>query len=97
LPEYSGAREVWLGQGVDHFDDDLKGSFDVVMASGVFLKGHMPSCSIDDCHAALKLGGFFVTAMRAIYWKHGNSEGYREKLDELLNSRKFELVRTEEF
>ena len=23
LPEYSGARQIWLGQGVDLFDDDL--------------------------------------------------------------------------
>ena len=67
------------------------------MASGVFLKGHMTASSIDDCHAALKLGGFFVTAMRAIYWNQGNSEGYREKLDELVACQKFELIRTDEF
>jgi len=88
-----------LGQGADLFDDDLIEYFDVFIASGVFLKGkgHMPATAIDDCHAALKPGGYFVTAMRASYWSHGNEEGYREKLDKLVSSGKFELVKTEKF
>ena len=88
-----------LGQGADLFDDDLIERFDFVMASGVFLKakGHMPATAIDDCHAALKLGGYFVTVMRASYWSHGNEEGYREKIDKLVSSGKFELVKTETF
>ena len=97
MPEYSDAREVMLGQGVDLFDDDLKGRFDVVIAAGVFLKGHMPARSIEDIHAALKIGGYLVTAMRAIYWNYGNDEGYREKFDELVASGKFELIRTDCF
>ena len=96
-PEYTGARLVWLGKGVDEFDDDLKGCFDIVTAAGVFLKGHMPALAIDDCHAALKIGGYFVTAMRDCYWNHGNEEGYREKLDELVNSNKFQLIKTDSF
>lgn len=54
-------------------------------ASGVFLKGHIPATAMDDIHAALKPNGFFVTAMRSCYYKLGDEEGYREKLDELVS------------
>jgi len=92
---YSEAREVWLG--TDNFDDDLKNRFDIVTASGVFLKSHIPSPAMNDCYAALKVGGYFVTAMRAIYWNPGNEEGYREKLDQFVEEGKFKLVTHTQF
>lgn len=81
---YEEAREIWMGSGTDLFPEDLKEKFDLVTASGVFLKGHIPATAMDDCHAALKTNGFFVTAMRSLYYEHGVEEGYREKLDELV-------------
>lgn len=91
---YEEAREVWLGQGVENFPSDFKGQFEIVSASGVFLKGHMPAQAMDDCHAALKTNGYFVTAMRSCYWQHGNEEGFREKLDELVSAGKLRLVKS---
>ena len=97
MEEYKESREVWLGNGSDKFPADLKNRFDVVTASGVFLKGHMPAPAMDDCHAALKVNGFFVTALRSYYYEEGREEGYKEKLNELLEAGKFELVNTYTF
>ena len=74
-----------MGCGTDQFPEELKEEFDIVTASGVFLKGHIPATAMDDIHAALKPNGFFVTAMRSCYYKLGDEEGYREKLDELVS------------
>ena len=86
-----------MGMGTDKFPSDLTGTFDVVSASGVFLKGHIPAKAMEDCHAALKPNGYFVTAMRQCYYDHGNPEGYREQLDKLVNEGKLRLVRTKTF
>ena len=96
-PNYVKGREVWLGQGVDKFPDEYKGQFEIVTASGVFLKSHMPARAMEDCHAALKTYGFFVTAMRSIYWEFGNEEGYREQLEKLVAENKLKLVATHTF
>ena len=93
-PNYAEGRQLMLGRGVDQFPDEFKGAFDLCTASGVFLKGHMPATAMDDCHSALKVGGYFVTAMRSMYYEYGTAEGYREKLDELINAGKFQLVNT---
>ena len=74
------------------FKEEIKENFDCVTASGVFLSGHMPKDAIDDAHAALNTGGIFVTAMREIYWENGNSHGYKDKLDEMIDKGKFELI-----
>ena len=91
---YKEVLEVWMGRGLDLFPEELKNRFEVVGAGGVFLKGHMPCAAIDDCHASLKVGGFFVTAMRSLYWENGHEEGYKDKLDELVTAGKFELINT---
>lgn len=57
--------------GVENFPEKYKGRFDVVTASGVWLAGHIPREGIEDCHACLKTGGYFVTAMRMSYWQLG--------------------------
>ena len=49
---------------------------------------------MDDCHAALRTGGYFVTAMRSLYWDSENEEGYKVKMDELVAGGKFRLVNT---
>mmetsp|Transcript_5754 Transcript_5754/g.7769 ORF Transcript_5754/g.7769 Transcript_5754/m.7769 type:complete len:222 (+) Transcript_5754:26-691(+) len=89
---YKSVSEVWMGRGLDQFPSELQNRFDVVGAAGVFLKGHMPCAAMDDCHAALKVGGFLVTAMRSLYWENGQEEGYKDKLDELVAAGKFELI-----
>ena len=94
---YKEGRSVWMGRGTDYFPSDLTGRFDIVTASGVFLKGHIPARAMEDCHAALKPNGYFVTAMRECYYEHGNEEGYREQLDKLVKEGKLRLVRTEYF
>ena len=94
---YSGSQLIWMGRGTESFPDQLKNKFDIVTACGVFLRGHIPASCMDDIHASLKPNGYFVTAMRTIYYEHGAKEGYREKLDELVDANKFRLVRTEVF
>ena len=91
---YTEVSEIWMGQGLDKFPSHLKNQFNVVGAAGVFLKGHMPAAAIEDCHAALKVGGHLVTAMRSLYWENGQEEGYKDKFDELIASGRFELVNT---
>ena len=94
---YTEGREIWMGRGTDYFPEDLKDQFDIVTASGVFLKGHIPATAMDDIHASLKTNGYFVTAMRSIYYELGVEEGYREKLDELVAAGQLQLVRTQTF
>lgn len=55
------------GRGLEFFPVEYIGKFDLVTASGVFLKGHMPASAMDDMHAALKVGGYFVTSVRIFY------------------------------
>jgi len=43
----------------------------VITASGTFMPGHMPKDAMDDIHAALKTGGYFVTAMRGMLYVDG--------------------------
>lgn len=94
---YKEATEIWMGQGLDKFPENLKCRFDLVTAAGVFLKGHMPAVAIEDCHAALKNGGYFVTAMRSFYWEPGQEDGFRDKFDELIASGKLEIVNSSTF
>lgn len=42
---------------------------------------HMPAVAMDDIHASLKTGGYFVTAMRGTLYVDGQEEGYKDKLD----------------
>ena len=66
----------------------------MVTAAGVFYKGHMPACAIEDCLASLKIGGYMVTAMRSLYWETGQEEGFKDKFYELTAAGKLELVHT---
>ena len=59
-----GTRELWFGRGVDQLPKDLIKKFDCVIASGVFLEGHIPNEGFDDAHAMCKTGGYFVTSIR---------------------------------
>ena len=75
---------MYLGMGLDQFPEDLKGRFDLAIACGSFLEGHIPDIGLDDIHASLKTNGHFVTAFKSCYWVDGKKEGYKEKCDELV-------------
>ena len=61
---YCEHHNFFLGRGVEEFPAHLKNNYDVITASGVWMPGHMPNAAVDDVHAALKVGGVLVTAMR---------------------------------
>ena len=84
---YKSVDCLYLGSG--NFPEKLTNEFDAVVASGIWLKGHCPPDAFDDVHAAMKVGGFFLTAMRTKYWKNGEEMGYKDKLDTLTSSGKF--------
>ena len=94
---YQDHHSIFLGKGVDQFPDALKNKYDVVTASGVWMPGHMPNAALEDVHAALKMGGLLVTAMRNTMWTDGVEEGYKEKFEEMIFSRKFEVIKMGKF
>ena len=94
---YKDCDAFYFGNGVDQFPDKYKGRFDAVTASGVFLPNHMPPQALEDCHACLKTGGHFVTAIRTYLWVQGEKHGYRDKLDEMFNKGQLKLIGTKEF
>ena len=61
------------------------------------MKGHMPASALAEIVDYIKTGGYFVTAMRKIYWKDDHPSGYKAKIDELLAAGKFEMVESKEF
>ena len=70
--------------GVHHLPANKLKQFDCVVASGVWLAGHIPAVGMEDCHALLRKGGLFITAMRSQYWEDQQREGYKDKMDELV-------------
>ena len=83
---YKEVFEQWFGMGLDKFPAEHQNRYDIVTASGCLSKGHIPNSGLDDIHASLKLGGHLVTAFRTFYLKHGEENGFREKLDEMEKS-----------
>ena len=94
---YNEFHNFFLGRGVDQFPENLKNTFDVITAGGVWMPGHMPKEALLDVHAALKVGGIMVTAMRMTMWTDGNAEGYKEFFEEQFASGKLEVVKEERF
>ena len=74
-----------MGIGNDNFPEDLKNRFDLVVASGIWMVGHVTAQGMVDAYSALKVGGFFVSAMRKMYWADGHACGYKEMIDDLVN------------
>lgn len=58
---------------------------------------HVPKEAMLDCHASLKLGGHFVTAMRSLYWENGEPCGYKDIIDQLIADGKLEKVKEVKF
>ena len=55
------------------------------------MKGHIPASGYDDVYAAMKIGAYFVTAMRTSYWVDGEEEGYKTKLNTFTDNGRLEL------
>ena len=94
---YKASRCLWLGVGADKYPDDLKGKFDLVTATGVFLKGHVPALGYEDVYATLKTGGYLVAGTRSMYWKDGEAEGFKDKVDAMIAEGKFKKVHEHEY
>lgn len=94
---YREHHNFFLGRGIDQFPAELKGIYDVITASGVWMPGHMPNVAIDDAHVALKAGGVLVTAMRMTMWEYGVFEAYREKFEQMVNDGYFEIIKKDTF
>ena len=94
---YTETRCLWLGQGPEKFPDDLSNRFDLVVAGGIWLVGHVPKEGMLDAHKALKKDGYFVLAMRMTYWVNGERCGYKDMVDQLQVDGKFTEVKQMQF
>ena len=89
---YQSVLCMYFGMGLSELPAELLNRYEAVVASGVWLEDHIPASGFDDVHAMLRPGGFFVTAMRSKYWKEGQKEGYKDKINQMVQSGKFKLV-----
>jgi hypothetical protein len=64
---YKSSTVLYLGVGLYPIEEH-KEAFDVVVSAGIFLKSHMPREGIREIGASMKKGGYWVTAMRDLYW-----------------------------
>ena len=94
---YKETRVLFFGQGVDKYPTDLKGRFDLVTASCVWCPSHIPYMAFDDVHASLLPGGYFVTPICECYWQDGEQEGYKDKMDAMVEQGKFKMISKEPF
>ena len=82
---YRKCHQRLFGLGEDHLDQNLKGTYDLVVAVGVFGGGHIPKEGYDDAYAMLKPGGHFVACIRKKYHDPSNAEeGFYDKIQELI-------------
>ena len=92
---YKESRCMYIGMGLDKFPEDLKNRFDIVTAAGVWLEGHIPASGLDDAFAALKTGGYLVSATRSYIWVKGEKGGYKDLIDKYIDEGRVELIHTE--
>ena len=59
---YKSLTQALLGAG--QFPEEMKGKFDVVIATGAFSKNHVPPSGTDDIINALKSKGFAIFSIR---------------------------------
>ncbi len=73
--------------------DFLTGSFDAVISIGVLTLGHAPASSFDELIRITRPGGCIVFSLRPDVYEDG---GFKEKMTELENTGKWELVEASE-
>ena len=95
--DYKETKCMYLGCGSDKFPEEYKSRFDVVVASGIWLVGHVPSAAMEDGVASLKVGGLFVTSMRKSYWVNGQAQGYKDCMDKMIAEGKIEITKQFDF
>ena len=79
---YKEIKHQYLANGVDKLPAKWIGTYDVVMASGCFSKGHIQNpAGFDDVWAIMKVGGYFVTAFRTKYLEDEDELGFKAKLE----------------
>ena len=71
MGSYNELRTFYLGNGSYPFEDHRE-KYDMAVASGVWLAAHIPAVGVQEVVQAIRTGGLFVTAMRTIYYEHGN-------------------------
>lgn len=64
---YNSEKLAFLGYG-NFPEPENVGKYDLATAAGVFMKGHMPASALKEIVAFVKTGGYFVTAMREMYY-----------------------------
>ena len=89
---YKATHCRYIGMGLDKYPEELKGKFDVVIACGCFIEGHIPAVGFEDVHASLKTGGHFVINFKECNWVEGAKEGFKEKLTQMIEEGKFKIV-----
>lgn len=93
---YQTANVAFLGYG-NFPKEEQKENYDLVTASGVFMKGHIPCSGLDEIAGFIRPGGYFVTAMREMYFTPGEEMGFHEHIQELQDTGIFELVELRKF
>ena len=68
---YRNLHCLFLGEGKWPFEE-AREHYDLVVSSGVWLAGHIPAHGMNEVVATIKKGGLWVTAMRTLYYEHGN-------------------------
>ena len=76
---------------------EWRGAYDLVVASGVLLEGHIPPSGMEDAFEMLKPGGHFVAGFRKKYFVDGNGFGYDELINELSEAGKIKVLKTWDF
>ena len=72
-------------------------NYDVVLGSGVYMKGHFPAAAFDDIYSALKPNGLHVFGIREMYWAEGEEMGYKDKVQQMIDEGKWEEVSCDSF
>jgi len=93
---YQTANVAFLGYG-NFPKEEQKENYDLVTASGVFMKGHIPCSGLDEIAGFIRPGGYFVTAMREMYFTPGEEMGFYEHIHELQDTGIFELLELRKF
>ena len=86
---YREFHRMVMGETLDFLTD----SFDAVISIGVLTLGHAPASSFDELIRITRPGGCIVFSLRPDVYEGG---GFKEKMTELENAGKWELVEESE-
>lgn len=76
---YADLRKGVLGEPLDFAD----GSFDAVISTGTFTRGHAPANGLDELVRTLEKGGLLMFTVGSVVWEE---QGFKAKVDSLLAS-----------